>query len=287
MKRKKLTSKRLIGFLAFWFSIAVLSVYVLLPLVNMIVASVKPLDQIQVIEGSFLPEKYDFGTYVRMWKTVPLIKYIANTSIIVSCATILSIVVSIFAGYALQRFRFRGNKTFGNMLIIAQMLPGILFLIPLYLLFSLIRTKLGLQLVGTHFGVVITYLTFSLPFSIWMMKSYFSAIPIELEEAALIDGCGYFRTLFSIILPVATPGVIAVGIYSFFVGWEEVLFASVLTNEGTRTISVGLRNYASAQIVYWNEMMAAALTVTVPVVIAFLFLQKYLVMGLTAGSVKG
>lgn len=173
------------------------------------------------------------------------------------------------------------------MLILAQMLPGILFLIPLYLLFSLMRTGLGLQLVGTHFGVVITYLTFSLPFSIWMMKSYFSAIPIELEEAALIDGCGYVKTLFRIVLPVATPGVIAVGIYSFLVGWEEVLFASVLTNEATRTISVGLRNYASAQVVYWNEMMAAALTVTVPVVIIFLFLQRYLVMGLMAGSVKG
>jgi len=119
-----------------------------------------------------------------------------------------------------------------------------------------------------------------------MMKSYFHSIPKELEEAAYIDGCGYLKTLFRIIYPVARPGVIAVAIYSFFVGWEEIMFASVLTNDMTRTISVGLRTYAAAEIVYWNEMMAAAVTVTLPVIIVFLFLQKYLVQGLTAGGVK-
>jgi multiple sugar transport system permease protein len=282
MKKKSIP-----GQIFFWFSIVVLCTYVLLPLINMAVASVKPLEEIQVITDSFFPRRWDFGTYTRMWKTVPLLHYIGNTFIIVGFATLFSMGASIFAGYAMQRFRFRAGKAFGNMLILAQMLPGILFLLPLYLLFNFIRLKLGVQLVGTHAGVIITYMTFSLPFSIWMMKSYFGAIPIELEEAAFIDGCGHFRTLFRIILPVSVPGIIAVGIYSFLVGWEEILFASVLTNAATRTLSVGLRNYASAQVVYWNEMMAAALCVTVPVVLIFLFLQKYLVMGLTAGSVKG
>jgi multiple sugar transport system permease protein len=275
------------GRIFFWFSILILCTYVLLPLINMMAASVKPLEEIQVITDSFIPKRWDFGTYSRMWRTVPLLHYIGNTFIIVGLSTLFSIGVSIFAGYAMQRFRFRGRRAFGNMLILAQMLPGILFLLPLYLMFNVLRTRFHIQLVGTHIGIVITYMTFSLPFSVWMMKSYFGAIPVELEEAAFIDGCGYFKTLFRVVLPVAVPGIIAVGIYSFLVGWEEILFASVLTNSATRTLSVGLRNYASAQVVYWNEMMAAALCVTVPVVLIFLILQKYLVIGLTAGSVKG
>ncbi len=286
-RKSKFKLSKILYKIFFVFSLAVLSTYVLLPIVNMAIASVKPLDEIQIISDSILPKKFDFGSYSRMWKTVPLIKYIKNTFIVVSISTLLSVTISVFVGYVLHRFRFKGNKAFGKMLIFAQMLPGILFLLPLYMLFMLIFQQTGLQLVGTYKGLIITYMTFSLPFSIWMMRSYYQSIPIELDEAATIDGCGHFRTLISIILPVAKPGVIGVSIYSFMVGWEEIMFASVLTSDATQTISVGLRNYQSAQVVYWNEMMAAALTVTVPVVIGFLFLQKYLIQGLTAGSVKG
>ena len=285
--KKKIKPKKILFGIFFVFSLLILSTYVLLPIINMAIASVKPLEEIQIIQDSILPKNYDFNTYGRMWKTVPLLKYIKNTLIVVSISTVLSVIVAVFAGYILQRFKFRGKKVFGNTLIFAQMLPGILLLLPVYLLYNLIFNATGIKLVGTHLGLVITYMTFSLPFSIWMMSSFYRSIPIELEEAAFIDGCGYIRTLVSIVLPVARPGVIAVVIYSFLVGWEEIMFASVLTGSATRTISVGLRNYASAQVVYWNEMMAAALTVTIPVVIAFLFLQKYLVQGLTAGSVKG
>lgn len=283
---KKKTVQKIAYRFFFVLSLLILSTYVLLPIINMAIASVKPLQSIQITGASLLPDTYDFGTYSRMWKTVPLIKYIKNTMIVVTMSTVLSVLVSVFAGYVLQRFKFRGRTIFGNMLIFAQMMPGILFLLPLYLLFNLILQTTGIKLTGTYLGLIITYMTFSLPFSIWMMRSYYQAIPVELEEAAFIDGCGYIGTLFRIVLPVAKPGVIAVIIYSFLVGWEEIMFASVLTNDSTMTISVGLRNYASAQVVYWNEMMAAALTVTVPVVIAFLFLQKYLVQGLTAGGVK-
>lgn len=285
--KKKLTLKKILFQVFFVLSLLILSTYVLLPIINMVIASVKPLEEIQIIQDSIFPKKFDFGTYSRMWKTVPLMKYITNTVIVVSMATLFSVIVAVFSGYILQRFKFRGKKAFGNTLIFAQMLPGILLLLPLYLLYNLIFNATGIKLVGTYLGLVITYMTFSLPFSIWMMSSFYQSIPIELEEAAFIDGCGYIRTLVSIVLPVARPGVIAVVIYSFLVGWEEIMFASVFTGSATRTISVGLRNYASAQVVYWNEMMAAALTVTIPVVIAFLFLQKYLVQGLTAGSVKG
>lgn len=286
MHMKKITLKKICWNLFMVFSLAFLTIYVVLPIFTMVTASIKPLEDIQIISDSLIPDDFDFDTYRRMWKTVPLLKYIFNSIVVVGLSTFFSVIIAIVVGYVMDRFKFRGRKLFGNMLIFAQMLPGILFLLPLYLLFSLIYRTLGIKLVGTYQGLIITYMTFSLPFSIWMMKSYFHSIPVELEEAAYIDGCGYLKTLFRIVYPVAKPGVIAVAIYSFFVGWEEIMFASVLTNEATRTISVGLRTYSAAEIVYWNEMMAAAVTVTAPVLIAFLFLQKYLVAGLTAGGVK-
>ena len=286
MKNKKIILKRLLWKIFMIFSLIFLTIYVLAPLFTMITTSIKPLENIQIIEKSLIPDKYDLETYKRMWKTVPLLEYIINSLIVVGISTLLSVFVAIIVGYVMNRFTFIGKKLFGNMLIFAQLLPGILFLLPLYLLFTLVNRQIGLKLVGTYKGLIITYMTFALPFSIWMMKEYFHSVPKELEEAAYIDGCGYLRTLFRIVYPIARPGVIAVTIYSFFVGWEEIMFASVLTNAETRTISVGLRTYAAAEIVFWNEMMAAAVTVTLPVIIIFLFLQKYLVQGLTAGCVK-
>ena len=277
----------LIEQLFFWGGLLGLSVYVLLPIGNMILASIKPLEEIQVTGANFLPSRYDLGTYVRMWKTVPLLGYIKNSFIIIGIATMLSVLISIFAGYVLQRFVFPGKKSFGNYLITAQMLPNFLLLLPIYLLFVAVRKYLGFPLVGTYQGVILTYMTFALPFSIWMMRGFFETIPRELEEAAYIDGCGVVRALFTIIVPVSVPGIISVALYSFLLGWEEVLFASVLTNKATRTVAVGLRNYSSTTSTYWNEMMAAAVAVTVPIVIMFLVLQRYFIKGLTAGSVKG
>lgn len=267
--------------------IAVLSVYVVLPLLNMVLASVKPLSEIQVSSGGFFPSRFDFGTYIRMWQTVPLSRYIVNSTIIVTTATALSIVMSILAGYALDRFRFRGRKVFGHFLVSAQTMPNFLILLPLYLIYVFIRTTFRIPMVGTYQGIIVTYLAFTLPFSIWMMKGFFETIPRELEEAAFIDGCGYVTTIRKIILPLSLPGVVAVAIYAFLLGWQEVLFSSVLTDQRTRTVAIGLRNYASATTIYWNEMMAAAVTVTIPIVILFVFLQRYFISGLTAGGVKG
>jgi multiple sugar transport system permease protein len=166
------------------------------------------------------------------------------------------------------------------------MFPGILFLLPLYLIFVNIGNSTGITLNGSRLGLVITYLTFSLPFSIWMLVGYFDSIPRDLDEAAKVDGCGAMGALFRVIVPAAVPGIVAVSVYAFMTAWGEVLFASVMTNESTRTLAVGLREYATQNDVYWNQVMAASLVVSVPVVAGFLLLQRYLVAGLTAGAVK-
>jgi ABC-type sugar transport system, permease component len=166
------------------------------------------------------------------------------------------------------------------------MFPGVLFLLPLFLIFVNIDQVVGVQLVGTRIGLIITYLTFSLPFSIWMLAGYFDGIPRELDDAAMVDGCGPIGALLRVVLPAARPGLIAVAIYSFMTSWGEVLFASVMTTADNRTLAIGLQLYATQNNVYWNQIMAASLTVSIPVVVAFLVLQRSFVAGLTHGAVK-
>ena len=167
------------------------------------------------------------------------------------------------------------------------MFPGILFLLPLFLIFVNIDKALGFTfLYQTRLGLIITYLTFTLPFSIWMLASYLDGIPRELDEAAKVDGTGELGALFRVVLPAARPGVIAVAVYAFMTAWGEILFASVMTNDSTKTLSIGLQYYSTQINVYWNQVMAASLVVSVPVVVGFLLLQRYLVAGLTSGAVK-
>jgi multiple sugar transport system permease protein len=199
---------------------------------------------------------------------------------------VCSVAVAIFAAYAVSRYRFFGRKIFSITVLSTQMFPGILFLLPLFLIYVNISDVTGIELYASRTGLVITYLTFSLPFSIWMLAGYFDSIPRGLDESAHVDGAGAVRTLISVILPAALPGVVAVSVYSFMTAWGELLFASVMTDESSRTLAVGLQGYATSNDVYWNQVMAASLVVSVPVVAGFLLLQRQFVSGLTAGAVK-
>jgi multiple sugar transport system permease protein len=154
------------------------------------------------------------------------------------------------------------------------------------MIFVNLSNVIGINLYGSLTGLIITYLTFSLPFSIWMLVGYFASIPRELDEAALVDGASPVRVLFSIVVPAAKPGIVAVLIYSFMTSWSESLFASVLTDAKSKTLAVGLAEYSTENAVYWNQIMAASLVVSIPVVAGFLLMQRYLVQGLTAGAVK-
>ncbi|MDO4899694.1 carbohydrate ABC transporter permease [Actinomyces sp.] len=265
--------------------IAVLAAFVALPLYIMISSSLKPLQDVQ---GDFTwwPTHLTISPFLDMWKTVPLGRYFANSIIVSTVATVFSLIIAIFASYAVSRYSFHGHSAFTTAILSTQMFPGVLFLLPLFMIFSNINTAIGVQLVGTRGGLVLTYLTFSLPFSIWMLSGYFNGIPRELDDAAKVDGCGPLTALLRVVLPAARPGVVAVAIYSFMTSWGEVLFASVMTTDANRTLAVGLRLYSTQTAVYWNQIMAASLAVSVPVVIAFLVLQRSFVAGLTAGAVK-
>ncbi|MFI1496780.1 carbohydrate ABC transporter permease [Streptomyces platensis] len=259
--------------------------FVLLPVYVMLSSSLKPLED---VSGAFrwLPSELTVRPYLDIWHTVPLARYFLNSLIVAGSATVCSVLVAVFAAYAVSRYHFRGKRIFTVTVLSTQMFPGILFLLPLFLLYVNIGNTTGVALYGSRGGLVLTYLTFSLPFSIWMLTGYFASVPRELDEAAYVDGCGPLGALFRVVVPAALPGIIAVAVYAFMTAWGEVLFASVMTNDTTRTLSVGLQGYAAQNDVYWNQVMAASLVVSVPVVAGFLLLQRYLVAGLTAGAVK-
>jgi multiple sugar transport system permease protein len=265
--------------------LTLLTIFAVLPVYVMASSSLKPL---QDVTGTFrwIPARLTISPYIDMWRTVPLARYFVNSLIVCTCAAALSVLIAIFAAYAMSRYNFRLRGFFGIVVLSTQMFPGILFLLPLFLIFVSIGNATGIALLGSRAGLVITYLTFALPFSIWMLAGYFDSIPRGLDEAARVDGCGPIRALFRVVIPAAFPGIVTVAIYAFMTAWSEVLFASVMTNDTTRTLAVGLRDYSTQTDVYWNQIMAASLVVSVPVVAGFLLMQRFLVTGLTAGAVK-
>ena len=256
------------------------------PLYTIVITSLKPLRDVQAV-WRWVPSQVTLRPYLEMWETVPLARYFMNSLIISTCSTVIAVLIAILAAYAISRYRFRGRQPFRFLILSTEMFPGILFLLPLFVIFVNIEQVTGIKLYGSYTGLIITYLTFALPFSIWMLTGFFDSVPRELEEAAMVDGATAVGALFRILIPLSTPGIIAVGIFAFLTAWGEVLFASVLTDEGTRTLAIGLQSYSTRSDVYWNQLMAASIVVSVPVVVAFLALQRYFVQGIAATGVKG
>ena len=266
--------------------LAFFTLITLFPLYTVLISSIKPLADVRSA-FRWVPSRITFAPYADIWSTIPLARYFLNSVLISLGATAISVFVAILAAYAISRYRFSGRGVFSLIVLSTQMFPGILFLLPLFVIYVNLERALGIQLYGSYAGLIITYLTFALPFSIWMLVGYFDSIPRELEQAAMVDGTTALGALFRVLVPVSMPGIVAVAIFAFMTAWGEVLFASVLTDDATRTLAVGLRNYAIQSNVYWNQLMAAAIVVSIPVVAGFLALQRYLVQGIAAGGVKG
>lgn len=258
-----------------------LTLFTGLPLYVVVSSSIKPLEDVQ---GTFswLPNTMTLVAFRDTWTTLPLARYLANSVAVSVVSALLSLLVAVFAAYALARFVFVGQRAFRLAVLSTQMVPGILFLVPLFLLFSQVHSWFGVSLVGSRVGLVITFLTFSLPFSIWMLAGYFAGLPRDVEEAAMLDGLGRVAVLLRIVVPLSRPAIVAAGVFAFVIAWGEVLFASVLTDSSTRTVSVGLRSVLSESTVRWNELMAASVLVSVPVVLGFLVLQRHLLRGVAS-----
>jgi multiple sugar transport system permease protein len=228
-----------------------------------------------------------WNNYVDMWKNVNFGLYLKNSLIICGVTMCIAMVFSTLAAYSLSRFRFPGSDLFSNALLATQMIPAIMYLIPIYIMFVKFTMMSGIPVKGTYWGIILIYSAFFIPFSIWILRGFFATIPKELEESARIDGCSAFQVFWFIALPLAIPGIIATGIYIFLTAWDELMFAWVLTNADTMTIPVGIRLFVGNYQNRFDLMMAAATVATLPVVVIFFLLQRHIVHGLTAGAVKG
>lgn len=270
-------------------AIIVLAAFVLVPVVYMLLLSVTP--DIEINSGSLLPSHWAFDNYTQMWTTISLAQSLFNSLFVSLSASAIAVVLAIGAAYVITRFNFRGRVAYLYSLVGLQAIPNVMLLLPLFVVFISIQSLLQIKLVGTYTGVIITYLTFSLPFATWMLITYLANIPLDIEEAAMIDGATRLQTLWHIIVPLALPGLVVALVFSFLTGWNDVLFASVLTAPETQTVGVQLQVFSSAQeggsLPLYGQLMSAALVSSLPVVILYMVFQKYLIGGLTAGGVKG
>ena len=254
----------------------------LLPLLILIVTSFKP--AIDTFTLQLIPAHPTLNNYkyVLTFNNNVFITWLLNSLKIAVMTTVVGLAFSCPAAYAFSRWSFLGKQGILLSFLITQMFPGIILLIPLYNLF------VSLGLYDNIFGLVIAYATTALPFSVWMLRNFFDAVPKELDEAARVDGLGPFRTFWRIVLPLTIPGVAVVGFFNFMASWNEFMMAfTILQSDSNLTLPVGIQRFVFQTGADWQYLTAAAVLVTIPVLVIFIWAQRYLISGLTGGSVKG
>lgn len=257
-------------------------VFVLFPFYWIVITSFKSDLQIQQFRSIFWPDPWTFEQHRSLLADTPFLLWFRNTVLVATTSTAISVVFAALAAYALTRLKFLGARMLTTLLLISYLLPGSLLFIPLYK----ILTDLGV--INTYSALFLTYPTFLMPFATWVMMGYFRSIPVELEEAALIDGANRLTAFCQITLPLAAPALLSVTLFAFTNAWNEFLFAFVfITSENLKTLPVGLQLLVFGDIYPWGKLMSASLLMAIPVVVVYIYAQRFLVEGLTAGGLKG
>ncbi|WP_240415233.1 carbohydrate ABC transporter permease [Paenibacillus periandrae] len=261
--------------------ISLLTFLVMVPLLWMLSVSLRTNVQVFSIPLNLLPPSPDLDAYKQIFAKPDMIRLFLNSYIVAFAVTLLCIFLSALSGYGLSRYQYKGKRFIVLYVLLTQMFPMVLLCIPYFLIIS----RMGLY--NTYTALILAYTSFALPFSMLMMRDFVNSIPRELDEAATMDGCGAYRTFFQIILPPCLPGLIATGVYTFILAWNEYLFAVVLTqNISSRPLTLGIGMLIGEFTTQWNQLMALSLMASVPLLVIFMFVQKYFLQGLTGGSVK-
>lgn len=256
--------------------------FVAFPFYWIVTTSLKSTQQISERRSIFWPEPATLEQYRSLVQDTPFLTWLFNSAFVAIAATLISVALASLAAYALTRLRFRGAGVLTTLLLITYLLPGTLLFIPLY------QTLTSLGVINSHAALIITYPTFLLPFATWVLMGYFRSIPVELEEAARIDGASRLYIFWRITLPLAAPAILSVTLFAFTNAWNEFLFAFVfITSESLRTLPIGLQSLVVGDILPWGELMAASLLTAIPVAVLYIYAQRYLAEGLTVGAVKG
>jgi ABC-type glycerol-3-phosphate transport system permease component len=252
------------------------------PLFWMVSTSLKPSGEIFATPPRMIPAHPTLDNFGRLFTETSFLTYFRNSATVALTAVLLTLAVSALGAYGLTRFSFRGRDKVAGLILTTYMFAPVMIIIPFYILVR----QLGI--VNTHLALVLSYTTFCLPFCLWLLRAFFQSIPLELEEAALVDGAGRGRAVLYVVLPLALPGLIATAIFTFILAYNDFLFSMVLiTSEELKTLPVGVNDLFNATIVDWGMIMAAGVMITAPAVVFFAAVQRYLVQGWGAGGVKG
>jgi multiple sugar transport system permease protein len=269
-----------------WIYLVVLVLFAILPMLWMLLTSIKSQFVALQYPPVWIPSTITFEQYYRLLSPSgdvggQFLHYMWNSILVSSATTVIGVAIAVPAAYAFSRFRFPGRKFLFFSVLFRNMFPAVVFLMPLFIMMRFIH------LVNTQSSLVLTYLTFGLPLSIWLLKGFYDNIPIELEQAARIDGATRFQAFMRVIMPLSAPGIIATAIYSFITAWNEYVYALTFLNDDSKlTLPVGLQRFFTEYATNWPGLMAASFIMSVPVVALFLILQKYFVRALTEGAIK-
>ena len=262
--------------------VAALLAVVIFPFYWMITTSFKSENQMRSLTSMFWPSPFVTDNYRHLVETTDFVAWFGNSAIVAVASTLVATFIGTLGAYALARLRFLGRAFMSSAVLITYLVPPSILFIPLY------AQMRNLGLADSLAGLVAAYPSFTVPFVTWLLMGYFESIPEELEEAAMVDGTTRFGAFRRIVLPLAAPGVLAAGLYAFTQAWNEFLYALVfITDVKLRTLPVGLSSFITGDVYGWGFLMAGAVLTTLPVVAAYTYLQRYMVEGLTAGSVKG
>lgn len=253
------------------------------PLFWMVISSFKPGSELYVSPPTFMPERWTLQNYRDLFVQTNFPIYFINSLIVAGAATALSLVIGGLGAYSLSRFNFFGIAGFARVALVCYMLPEVLIVLPLYIY------VIQLGLADTLISLVIANTAFTLPLALWFMRSYFNAIPLSLEESAMVDGCTRFGAMWRVTVPLAIPGLVSVGVFSFNHAWNEFLFALVfISSENKKVLPLGLATWIGQDNIYsWGMLLSGAVLITIPVIAFYLLVQRKLVVGLSEGGAKG
>lgn len=264
------------------FSILIVLVFILAPVIYMLSVSMKYPGEVWTSTPTIIPQRPTLDNYMFVWEKTPVPRFFLNSAIVALLTTLLCTSVAIITAYPITRLKIRGGGTLSGWLLLTQMLPPTLLVIPLYLII------LTLNLMNTYGALVLSYTCFALPFSILMLGSYFDGIPQDLEDAAMTDGCSRTGALFRVLIPVSIPGIVAVASFVFISSWAEFVYAlTFIRTETMRTLPAGIFYFVGMERIEWGPAMASAVIASLPTILLLTYLQKFLVTGLTAGAIKG
>lgn len=280
-ERMGMRRKKIMAGVAMYVLLVLLASLVLIPVLWMVSTAFKSYGETIAKPPRWIPQQISFEAFGRLWSEYPFGTYFKNSFVIVLFSMAVSVFASCLAGYGLTRFRFRGRNSLMTFILVTQMFPSVMLLVPFYSIIG------KMHLLDTYLGLILVYISFTVPFCTWTMLGFFRALPLDLDEAARIDGCNSWQCFGRIILPLTLPGIASTSIYAFITSWNEYMFAFILTSRPEmKTLSVGIAEMNGFQQVRWNDMMAASLMASLPLILLFVCLQKYFVSGLTSGAVK-